>query len=245
MAHQRIEHVGTTFLGSGEINPEPDEGAPPRLLRRHALADPVEAGLVESLNRPGGNLTGATVASDILVGKQVEVLHKLVPTAAEFGYLSVPGTPLAAKLATDVDQAARMLGWKVTQFRATNAGEFNPVFEALAQHRIGALLVQDTTLFNTNPQQLAVLAARHRIAALYIFRNHPEAGSFASSGPNQTETWRQGCVYVTRILRGEKPADLPVQQPTKYELVLNLKTAKALSLDIPPAMLALADEVIE
>jgi putative ABC transport system substrate-binding protein len=115
----------------------------------------------------------------------------------------------------------------------------------MAERQINALLVADEPLFNNNPQQLAVLAALHRIAALYLFRDHPEAGSFASYGPNRMEMWRQASLYVTRILKGEKPADLPVQQPSKFEFVINLKTAKALSLDVSPDVLSIADEVIE
>jgi putative ABC transport system substrate-binding protein len=207
--------------------------------------DPVEAGLVESLNHPGGNLTGATVSSNILIGKQVEVLRKLVPSASEFAFLFAEGTATAMSVRKQADEAARALNWKVTHFGAMKAGEFDAIFQAMGERGIRALLVQDQSLFSNNREQLAVLAARHRIAGLYIFRSYPEAGSFASYGPSATDNVRQASIYVVRILKGEKPADLPVMLPTKYELVMNLKTAKAIGLDIPPTMLALADEVIE
>ena len=208
-------------------------------------ADPVEAGLIGSLAHPGGNITGITMASADLLGKQVDVLRKLVPAASEFGYLSNSAGPTWQINVNNVDQAAHALGWKVTHVSARSTSEFDKVFTALAQRNITALLVQDDPVFNNNRQQLVVLAASHRIAALYIFRNHPEAGSFASYGPNQVEMLRQADIYVTRILKGEKPANLPVQQPTKFEFVINLNTAKAIGLTVPPDVLTLADEVIE
>ncbi len=207
--------------------------------------DPVELGLVRSLSRPAGNVTGVTMAAYNLLGKQVDVLRKLVPAATEFAFLLNPAGLISRDNAADVDQAARALGWKVTHFSARSAGELDQVFTTLAERNISALLVQDDALFNNNAQQLAVLAASHRIAALYIFRDHPEAGSFASYGPNRMEMWRQASLYVARILKGERPADLPVQQPTKYEFVINLKTAKAIGLTVPPDILTVADEVIE
>jgi putative ABC transport system substrate-binding protein len=206
-------------------------------------ADPVEAGLVDSLSHPGGNLTGATVASPILIGKQVEALRRLVPAAGEFAFLVSESR--RGDFPEEVDKAAKALNWKVTHFSARDAGEFDRIFEAIAERHIKALLVQDTALFNSNREQLAVLAARYRIAGLYVFSDHPAAGSFASYGPRPADTMRQASLYVVRILKGEKPADLPVMQPTKYELVINLKTAKTIGLDIPETMLALADEVIE
>jgi putative ABC transport system substrate-binding protein len=209
-------------------------------------ADPVEVGLVGSLSRPGGNVTGVTMAvSADLIGKQVDVLRKLVPAASEFAFLFNPGNPVGPNNVAGVDQAARALGWKVTHFSARSAEEFDKVFAILAERQINAVLVEDQPLFNNNAQQLAVLAALHRIAALYIFRDHPEAGSFASYGPNRMEMWRQASLYVARILKGERPADLPVQQPAKFEFVINLKTAKALGLDVSQDMLSIADEVIE
>jgi putative ABC transport system substrate-binding protein len=208
-------------------------------------ADPIEVGLVLSLNRPGGNVTGVTGSSPALLGKQIDVLRKLVPAASEFGYLINPVNPVIRNSVTAVDQAVRTLGWKVTHFSVQSAGEFDKVFATLAERQIKALLVADDPLFHNNPQQLAVLAARDRIAGLYIFREHPEAGSLASYGPNRMDNWRQASLYVARILKGEQPADLPVQQPTKFDFVINLKTAKALGLTIPPRVLAIADEVIE
>jgi putative tryptophan/tyrosine transport system substrate-binding protein len=206
-------------------------------------ADTVAVGLVKSLNLPGGNITGVTLDSPALLSKQVDLLRKLVPGASEFAYLSNPAN-LVGNARAVVDQAAHWLGWKVTHFTAQSA-EFERAFVNLDERKISALLVQDDPIFNNNPQQLAVLAASHRIAALYFFREHPQAGSFASYGPNRLETRRQASLYVTRILKGEKPADLPVQQPSKFEFVINLKTAKAIGLSVPPDILAVADEVIE
>jgi putative ABC transport system substrate-binding protein len=208
-------------------------------------ADPVEAGLIGSLAHPGGNVTGITMASADLLSKQVDVLRKLVPAASEFAYLSNSTGPTWQINVNGVDQAARALGWKVTHVTARTPEEFDKVFAALAQRNITALLVQDDPIFNNNPQQLAVLAAAHRIAALYIFRDHPQAGSFASYGPNRVEMLRQADLYVARILKGEKPADLPVQQPSRFEFIVNLKTAKAIGLTVSPDILTIADEVIE
>ena len=208
-------------------------------------ADPVEVGLIGSLGHPGGNITGVTMTSSDLLGKQVDVLRKLVPAASEFAYLFDTTSPGNRRTADVVDQAAHALGWKVTRFGVRSAEEFNGVFATLNERKISALLVEDVPLFNNNQQQLAVLAASHRIAGLYIFRDHPDAGSFASYGPNRLDQWRQAGLYVARILKGEKPADLPVQQPSKFEFIINLKTAKAIGLTVPPDILTVADEVIE
>jgi putative ABC transport system substrate-binding protein len=206
-------------------------------------ADPVAVGLVASLNRPGGNVTGFTLITSDVRQKQVEVLRKLVPSANVFGHLVRAGAP--ASIVVDVEAAARTLRWPVKTFSATSAADFDNVFADIAAQQIQALIVQDISLFNSNAQHLAVLAARYRIAALYVFRDHPEAGSLISYGPSRTEAWRQSSLYVARVLKGEKPADLPVQQASRFEMVLNLKTAKTIGLDVPTEILALADEVIE
>lgn len=208
-------------------------------------ADPVAVGLVASLNRPGGNVTGFTVISYDLRQKQVEVLRKLVPSANVFGHLVRSRGSNTASIVADVEAAARTLRWPVKTFYATSAGDFDNVFADIAAQQIRALVVEDISLFNSNAQHLAALAARYRIAALFVFRDHPEAGSLISYGPNRTEAWRQSSLYVARVLKGEKPADLPVQQASRFEMVLNLKTAKAIGLAVPTEILALADEVIE
>ncbi len=207
--------------------------------------DPVAVGLVASLNRPGGNITGFTLISYDVRQKQVEALRKLVPSANVFGHLVTSQGSRTASDVADVEAAARTLRWPVKTFNATSAGDFDNVFADIAGQQIRALVVQDSSLFNSNAQHLAVLAARYRIAALYVFRDHPEAGSLISYGPSRTEAWRQTSLYVARVLKGEKPADLPVQQASRFEMVLNLKTAKAIGLDVPTEILALADEVIE
>jgi putative ABC transport system substrate-binding protein len=203
--------------------------------------DPVATALLASLNRPGGNVTGATVMG--VAHKQVDLLRKLVPTATVFGLLVNAEVPSTAVI--DVTAAADALGWQLKVFRVARAGDFDKAFADMATQKIGAIVVQDNALFNNNAQQLALLAARYRIAALYIFRDHPEAGSLISYGATRTETWRQASTYVVRILKGEKPADLPVQQATRFEMVINLKTARAIGLDVPTEILTLADEVIE
>jgi putative tryptophan/tyrosine transport system substrate-binding protein len=207
--------------------------------------DPVAEGLVPSLNRPGGNLTGFTLISYDVRQKQVELLRKLMPSAKAFGHLVNSENSTTPGSVADVEAAARKLDWPVKTFNATNAHDFDKLFADMAAQQISALVVQDNNLFNSNAQHLSLLAARHRIAALYVFRDHPQAGSLISYGPSRPEAWRQCSLYVVRILKGEKPADLPVQQATRFELVINLKTARIIGLDIPTEILTLADEVIE
>ena len=208
-------------------------------------SDPVAAGLIASLSRPGGNVTGMTMTSDTLRAKQVDLLRKLAPAAAKFGHLVNPRGAPAQNNATDVANAARALGWEVKLFNAANVGDLDRTFAALAGQGIGVLLVADDAFFNSNAQYLAILAARYRIAALHTFVTHPEAGSLMSYGGSREDSYRQAGHYVLRILKGEKPADLPAQQATKFELLINLKIAKALGIEIPASLLALADKVIE
>jgi putative tryptophan/tyrosine transport system substrate-binding protein len=208
-------------------------------------ADPVAAGLVASLNRPGGNITGVSLITDILRSKRVELLHELVPTASVFAHLSNPTGPQARNEARDIEAAANALGIQVKVLNASSEADFDTAFAALVDQRVGALIVQDDTLFNINLARLAALATRVRVPALYTFRDAAVVGGLMSYGPSRADGWRVASTYVSRILRGEKPSDLPVQQPTKFEMVINLKTAKALGLEIPPTLLGRADEVIE
>jgi len=207
--------------------------------------DPVAAGLVASLNRPGGNITGATLMSDELNTKRVQLLCELVPTTDVLAHLVDPAAPNMLNDAREVEVAARTLGRQVKTFSASNEEEIESAFAALAAQHVGALIVQDSPFFSDRLQRLAALAARFRIPTEFAFREFPSVGGLMSYGPNRVNNVRQVGAYVGRILKGEKPADLPVIQPTKFELVVNLKTAKSLSLDIPPTLLALADEVIE
>ncbi len=207
--------------------------------------DPVALGLVASLNRPGGNLTGFTVFSDVLRSKQVEMLRGIAPGAAAFAFLANPATPRTEGDVRDMETAARALGWQMRVFNARTEKDFVTAFAAIAEQRLGALLIQDNALFNSHPEGLAAFAASIRLPALSIFREFPKAGGLMSYGASRTESGRQQALATIRILKGEKPADLPVMRSTKFEFVLNLTTAKALGLTIPDKLLAIADEVIE
>jgi putative ABC transport system substrate-binding protein len=207
--------------------------------------DPVADDLVASLNRPGGNVTGATFITAALAAKRLELLRELVPRVDTVGVLVNPKNQLADTQLNDVDVAARSLGQPVYVAYASSEGEFEPAFSALARQRVRALLLgTDSTFFNRRDQLIA-LAARHAIPTIYTFREYVQDGGLISYGAIQTETIRQAGVYAGRILKGANPGDLPVVQPTKFELVINLKTARALGLTVPPTLLARADEVIE
>jgi putative ABC transport system substrate-binding protein len=208
-------------------------------------ADPVAMGLVASLNRPGGNVTGIAWLSLGLEAKRLGLLHELVPQAKPLGVLLNPNFQPAAGQLRDIEEAARAIGLPLHVLRAGTDREIDSAFEAVAQHRIPALLVGAEPFFSSRPDKLVALAARHAVPSIYEIRDFAEAGGLMSYGTSITDAHRQVGVYTGRILKGEKPADLPVMQPTKFELVINLKTAKALGLEVPPMLLARADEVIE
>ena len=210
-----------------------------------AAADPVAVGLVESLSRPSGNATGFSGYFSPLGAKRLELLHELVPNAAVIGVLVNPTYPDAESQSKDVQESARMLGQEAHVVNASSEGELNTAFALLVQLRAGILLVTADAFFLSRRDQLVTLAARHSLAALYWAREFVLAGGLMSYGPDIGDGYRQAGIYAGRILKGEKPADLPVMQPTKFELIINLKTAKALGLTVPPNLLALADEVIE
>ncbi len=207
--------------------------------------DPVLYGLVPSLSRPGGNVTGVTFYSGVLGVKQLELLRELVPNATLIGMLVNPTMPSAAPQVKQAHEAASALGLQIRTLSADSERGFEAAFKALAELRADALLVAVDPLFDSHPQQLVKLAARHAVPAVYNVREFVAAGGLMSYGASIADAYRQAGIYVGRILKGEKPADLPVQLPTKFELVINLKTAKALGLTIPPTLLATADEVIE
>jgi len=208
-------------------------------------ADPVEAGLVASLNRPGGNLTGVSILNVELGPKRLELLHELVPSAIVVALLINPTHPAAETLSRDLQAAARTLGLELHILHASTEHDFDAVFAALAQVRAGALVIGADAFFVSRSEQLAALAVRHAVPAVFQYRPFAAAGGLMSYGGNVTEPYRQVGIYTGRILKGEKPADLPVQQSTKVELIINLKTAKALGLTIPLPLLGRADEVIE
>jgi putative tryptophan/tyrosine transport system substrate-binding protein len=207
--------------------------------------DPIKLGLVGSLNRPGGNITGVTQLNSELVSKRLGLLHDLIPTATIIGLLLNPNDPRAETQSGDMQEAAHALGLQIHIVNAGTEDEIDSAFATLARLRAGALIVGTGEFFNSRPEQLAELAARHAMPAFYQLRQFAAAGGLISYGTSITDAYRQAGVYTGRILKGEKPADLPVLRPTKFELIINLKTAKVLGLTIPPGVLAIADEVIE
>jgi putative tryptophan/tyrosine transport system substrate-binding protein len=208
-------------------------------------ADPVALKLVASLNRPGGNLTGVTSMGGQLAPKRLELLRALMPTAAAMGLLVNPTNPVFAEsTAAEVQQAASKLGVRLHILQAGAEQEFEPVFARLAQLPAAGLVIAVDSFFTGRREELGALALRNRIAAIYQYRDFAMAGGVMSYGGNLTEPYRIAGLYTARILKGEKPADLPVQQITKVELVVNMRSAKALGLNVPGNLLALADEVL-
>jgi putative ABC transport system substrate-binding protein len=207
--------------------------------------DPVKFGLVASLNRPGGNVTGVSFIGNALVPKLLELLRELVPQADAIAFLVNPNNPNAEFDTKDVQAAAQALRLSVHILRASSESDIDTAFANLIQQRIGALLLGPDGVLTSRREQLVALAERHRIPAVYYERQFTLAGGLMSYGARRADSYRQAGIYVGRILKGEKPADLPVVQPTKFELVINLKTAKALGLSVPLTLQYAADEVIE
>jgi putative ABC transport system substrate-binding protein len=208
-------------------------------------SDPVREGLVASLNRPDGNVTGVMLLIVALVAKRLELLRDLVPQARVIGALVNPTNAAGETQMREVQDAARKLDRQLHIVRASHESDFEPAFATLVQQRVDALLVGTDPIFNTRREQLIALAQRHAMPTIYGLREFPADGGLISYGTGRAEAYRQAGVYAGRILKGEKSGDLPVLQPTKFELVINLKTAKALSLEIPSKLLFTADEVIE
>jgi ABC-type uncharacterized transport system substrate-binding protein len=230
-------------------------GAPPALAAKtatstipvvfSAVSDPVDVGLVTSLNRPGGNVTGMGVFNAALGPKRMELLKELIPSASVLAYLLNPSHPSQQNETNGAMTVARALGIELHIFRANSEREIEGAYAEISKLRPAALVVATDPFFDSQRDRLVALSARHAIAAAYGWREYVLAGGLISYGTDLPDAYRQGGVYAGRILKGEKPADLPVAQPTKFDLAINLITAKALGLEVPPPLLARADEVIE
>jgi putative ABC transport system substrate-binding protein len=205
--------------------------------------DPIAIGLVASLARPGGNVTGLTALNADLTGKRFELLKEILPMLSRVAFLSRPANPGHAQYVREAEHAARALGIRLQVLPVRGPNEFEEAFSGVAG--VGAIVQVDDAVFTSHRAALVELAARHRLPAVYGTKEFVELGGFVALGPAYSGLYRRAATYVDKILKGAKPADLPVEQPTKFELVINLKTAKTLGLDVPPALLARADEVIE
>lgn len=208
-------------------------------------SDPVKFGLVTSLNHPGGNITGVSFFTAELEPKRLGLLHSVVPQAKSLGALINPNNANATEQARDLTAAARTLGAELHVLHATSEGEIEAAFVALLERRCSAIVIASDSFFAGRQAEVVSLAARHTIPAIYEWREFVDHGGLMSYGPNLTETYRQAGLYTARILHGDKPADIPVTRATKFEFILNMKTAKALGLVVPTSMQLLADEVIE
>ena len=208
-------------------------------------ADAVKAGLVELLNRPGGNVTGVSFQATTIVAKRLDLLRAIAPKAARIAILVNPNNPDAGSMATDVAAYQRANALQLQVQAARNEGEIDTAFATIVNGHADALLIGGDTFFNAMRYKLIALSTASRLPAMFDVREFATEGGLMSYGASQTDAYRQAADYVARILKGEKPGDLPVQQPTRFELVINLKAAKTLGLDVPPTLIALADEVIE
>jgi putative ABC transport system substrate-binding protein len=210
-----------------------------------AAEDPVKYGLVASLNRPGGTATGLAWFTSELFAKRLELLRELVPAASMIGALTNPRSPEVAQQSTEIESAARTLGQSIKFVNASDAADFEQAFVNLVEWRVGALIVSNDAFFNSMRERIVALAARHRIPAIYDRREYATVGGLLSYGTSYTAAYRALGIYAAKILKGTKPADLPIERAIQFELVINLKTAQNLGLEIPPMLLARVDEVIE
>jgi putative ABC transport system substrate-binding protein len=238
--------VAVIFTGGGDAPAMVAKGATSTIPIVFVTGfDPVKSGLVTSLNRPDGNLTGATVIAGQLAAKRLGLLHELVPSVRLVAVLLNPNNPNAEADVADAQVAARALGQQIEVLPAGSEQELEVAFTSFSRLKADALLLEPDPLFTDLRHKIVALVERQRIPAIYYAREYTAAGGLLSYGASFTDLYRQGGVYVGRILKGTKAADLPVVQPTKFELIINLKTAKALGLNLPGGLLALADEVIE
>jgi putative ABC transport system substrate-binding protein len=207
--------------------------------------DPVKTGAVAALNHPGGNVTGISLLTEAMEPKRLQFLHELVPNVALIAILVNPNNPQADNQLRDLHAAASKLGVQLHVFKATTASEIEAAFANLVQQGAGALLMAADAFFNTQKEQFVALSVRYALPAIFPYREFPAAGALMSYGPSLADAYRKAGMYAGRILKGEKPAELPVQQEVKIELIINLQSARALSLTIPVPLLGRADEVIE
>jgi putative tryptophan/tyrosine transport system substrate-binding protein len=243
LVHRRVDVIAATG-GPAALAAKAATATIPIVFR--IAADPIAAGLVASLSRPGGNVTGVTSLNLEVGPKRLEFLHELVPSATIMAALVNPTNPSNAEiLSRDLQATARLLGLQLHLLHASSDADIDAGFATLTELRAGGLVIGTDALFTSRNEKLAALALRYRIPTIYQWREFVAAGGLMSYGGSAEDSYRLAGVYTGRILKGEKPADLPVQQATKLELFINLKTAKALGLTVPPTLLALADEVIE
>ena len=238
-------HVQVLFAAGGSPSAVAAKAATSTIPVVFLAGDPVHVGLVASLNKPGGNVTGISNLSAELATKSVELLHEMAPTAKVIAYLVNSSSPIAEAVSTQAQAAGSALGIQIHGLNARTLGELDEAFETMARLHIGALGVMPDPFLDTQREKLLELCARHKIVGCYPWREYVTAGGLMSYGSNLVDDYRQAGIYAGRILKGERPADLPVMQPIRYELVINLHTAKTLGLEVPPQLLAVADEVIE
>jgi putative tryptophan/tyrosine transport system substrate-binding protein len=238
-------HIAVLFAAGGAPSAFAAKAATPTIPIVFVASDPVRLGLVTSLNQPSGNVTGISNLVTELGGKSLGLLKQMLPSAEIIAYLTNPSNPSAKTFLSGARAAANTLGIQVHELSANTPTDLDEAFTTLAKLRIGALGVMGDGFFDSQRDRLVELSARHRIAGCYPWREYVLAGGLMSYGTNLADSYRQGGIYTGRVLRGEGPSSLPVMEPTKFEFVLNLKTAKTLGLTVPPGILSIADEVIE
>jgi putative ABC transport system substrate-binding protein len=244
LVHRKVAVIVTPG-GGGEAAPAAKAATSVIPIVFSTGADPVQLGLVTSLNRPGGNLTGFNDLNTSLGSKRLGILHQLLPQVARVAALIDPARPDAASGAEELEAAAAFVGWKIEMLYPGSSREIDTAFASLAEKGIEAVVIHGSALFNSRRIQIVTLASHYRLPAIYPWREAVDAGGLIFYGSSGAEEYRQVGIYAGRILKGEKPAELPVMRASKFELVVNLQTARTLGLTVPPTLLAIADEVIE